>query len=55
VSKQLANDSRVRAGDGQALVEYALLIAFVAIACIGVLAVLGTTVSSAIQAMADAF
>jgi Flp pilus assembly pilin Flp len=40
--------------DGQALVEYALIIAFVAIVCAGTLGVLGTTVDAAIQSAVSA-
>ena len=41
--------------DGQALVEYALIIAFVAIACTATLGLLGTTVDAAIQGAVSAF
>lgn len=55
VSKQNGTRIRARAEGGQALVEYALIIAFVAIVCAGVLGALGTGVSGIIQQVADAF
>lgn len=55
MSKQIHTETRAAADDGQALVEYALIIAFVAIVCAGVLGALGTGVSGIIQQVADAF
>ena len=40
--------------DGQALVEYAFIIAFVAIVCAATLGLLGTTVDAAIQGAVSA-
>ena len=55
MSKQIETATRGPAEGGQALVEYALIIAFVAIVCAGVLGALGTGVSGIIQQVADAF
>jgi Flp pilus assembly pilin Flp len=55
VSNRNGTESRAHAEGGQALVEYALIIAFVAIVCAGVLGALGTGVSGIIQQMASAF
>jgi len=55
VSKHLAAKQRQLFEEGQALVEYALIIAFVAIVCAALLGALGTGVSSIIQQVADAF
>ena len=54
VSKQNGTETSAQAEGGQALVEYALIIAFVAIVCAAVLGALGTGVSGIIQQMADA-
>ena len=43
-----ANDQR-----GQALVEYALILFFIAIVCVGVLTTLGTGVRDVLQSIAD--
>lgn len=51
----IGNQLSARREDGQALVEYALIIAFVAIACAATLGVLGTTVDAAIQGAVNAF
>ena len=51
----IGNQLSARRDDGQALVEYALIIAFVAIACAATLGVLGTTVDAAIQGAVNAF
>ena len=40
--------------DGQALVEYALILALIAVVCIGALQVLGTNVEAKLQEIADA-
>ena len=55
MSDQVGTKPRRRVDDGQALVEYALIIAFVAIVCAALLGALGTGVSSIIQQVADAF
>jgi len=41
--------------DGQALVEYALIIMLVALVCIAALTAIGTTVSGLLSAVAGAF
>jgi Flp pilus assembly pilin Flp len=51
----IVNRSNASHEDGQALVEYALIIAFVAIACTATLGLLGTTVDAAIQGAVSAF
>lgn len=38
---------------GQALVEYALILFFIAIVCVGVLTTLGESVSNVLQSVAD--
>jgi pilus assembly protein Flp/PilA len=40
--------------DGQALVEYGLILALVAVVCLGVLATLGTGVQGILQTISDA-
>jgi pilus assembly protein Flp/PilA len=40
--------------DGQALVEYALILALIAVVCIGALQVLGTNVEAKLQEIATA-
>lgn len=40
--------------EGQSLVEYALVLVLIAIAVIGILAVLGTNISAVFQRVADA-
>ena len=54
MSKQNGTETSAHAEGGQALVEYALIIAFVAIVCAAVLGALGRGVSGIIQQMADA-
>lgn len=44
----------VRDDGGQALVEYALILFFIAIVCIGVLTVLGQNVSTVLNSVANA-
>jgi Flp pilus assembly pilin Flp len=41
--------------EGQALVEYALILALVSVAAIGTLQILGTDVNAALQAVVNAF
>jgi pilus assembly protein Flp/PilA len=41
--------------EGQSLVEYALVLVLIAIAVIGILAVLGTNIAGVFQRIADAF
>ena len=55
MSNRNGTTSRAHAEGGQALVEYALIIAFVAIVCAGVLGALGTGVDGIIQQVAGAF
>ena len=50
----ITNRLHARREDGQALVEYAFIIAFVAIVCAATLGVLGTTVDAAIQGAVNA-
>jgi Flp pilus assembly pilin Flp len=40
--------------EGQALVEYALILSLIAVVCIGVLTALGTGVQAQLQAIVDA-
>jgi Flp pilus assembly pilin Flp len=44
---------RQRDEDGQALVEYALILGLIAVCAIGALQLLGTNVSSVLQTIAD--
>ena len=44
--------AKMRAEDGQALVEYALILFLVALVCVGSLSAIGVSVSAAINAMA---
>lgn len=43
---------RMRGEEGQALVEYALILFLVALVCVGSLSAIGVSVSAAINAMA---
>jgi Flp pilus assembly pilin Flp len=43
--------SSLRRGEGQALVEYALIIAFVALATVGALTLVGTSVNNLLNAV----
>jgi Flp pilus assembly pilin Flp len=52
VQAQLA--SGVRREEGQALVEYALILFLIAVVCIAVLTTLGTRVRDTLQSIADA-
>ena len=45
--------SKFQREDGQALVEYALILALVAIVAIGALSVLGTNISTQLKNIAD--
>jgi pilus assembly protein Flp/PilA len=45
--------SKFQREDGQALVEYALILALIAVVSIGVLTALGTGVSAELQKIAD--
>jgi pilus assembly protein Flp/PilA len=45
---------RLRREDGQALVEYALILFLIAVVCIGVLTALGEGVSATLQSIVDA-
>lgn len=44
--------AKMRAEEGQALVEYALILFLVALVCVGSLSAIGVSVSAAINAMA---
>jgi pilus assembly protein Flp/PilA len=44
----------LRSEDGQALVEYGLILALVAVVCIAALTALGVNVAAQLQAIADA-
>jgi pilus assembly protein Flp/PilA len=43
----------VREDDGQAMVEYALILALVSVASLAILSILGTNVSSVFQQISD--
>jgi pilus assembly protein Flp/PilA len=45
---------RLRREEGQALVEYALILFLIAVVCIAVLSTLGTRVKNTLQSIADA-
>lgn len=47
--------SRIRDSQGQALVEYALIIAFVALAAVGALTLVGTSVNNLLNAVVGGF
>jgi pilus assembly protein Flp/PilA len=44
--------NRFRSDDGQALVEYALILLLVALVCVGALQLVGTNVNNALNAIA---
>jgi pilus assembly protein Flp/PilA len=46
--------ARIRREDGQALVEYALILALIAVVAIGALTAIGTGVDGILNAIADA-
>ena len=46
--------ARAQSEEGQALAEYGLIVALIAVVCIGVLGVLGLAVSGNLQTIADA-
>ena len=52
VQAQMA--SGLRREEGQALVEYALILFLIAVVCIAVLTTLGTRVQATLQSIADA-
>ncbi len=52
--KSFTNLEELRSEEGQALVEYGLILALVAVVCIAALTALGLNVASQIQAIADA-
>jgi pilus assembly protein Flp/PilA len=52
--RRFANLEELRSEDGQALVEYGLILALVAVVCIAALTTLGVNVAAQIQAIADA-
>ena len=47
--------ANLRKDEGQALVEYALILFLIALVSIGVLSVLGTKVSTVLQSVVDGF
>jgi pilus assembly protein Flp/PilA len=53
-SKVFARVEGLRSEDGQALVEYGLILALVAVVCIAALTALGVNVAAQIQSIADA-
>ena len=53
-SKSFARFEELRSEDGQALVEYALILALIAVVSIAALTALGTGVSTQLQAIATA-
>jgi pilus assembly protein Flp/PilA len=53
-TKSFTRFEELRSEEGQALVEYGLILALVAVVCIGALTALGVSVSGQIQAIADA-
>jgi Flp pilus assembly pilin Flp len=53
--KSFARFEELRSEEGQALVEYALILALIAVVSIGVLTTLGTSVRDQLQAIVDAF
>jgi pilus assembly protein Flp/PilA len=53
-SKVFARVEELRSEEGQALVEYGLILALVAVVCIAALTALGVNVAAQIQAIADA-
>jgi pilus assembly protein Flp/PilA len=53
-SKVFARVDELRSEEGQALVEYGLILALVAVVCIGALTALGVNVAAQIQAIANA-
>jgi pilus assembly protein Flp/PilA len=52
--RRFANLEELRSEDGQALVEYGLILALVAVVCIAALTALGINVAAQLQAIADA-
>jgi pilus assembly protein Flp/PilA len=53
-TKSFARFEELRSEEGQALVEYALILALVAVFCIGALTALGGSVSGALTAISTA-
>ena len=53
-TKSFARFEELRSEEGQALVEYGLILALVAVVCITALTALGVNVAAQIQAIADA-
>ncbi len=53
-SKVFARVEELRSEEGQALVEYGLILALVAVVCIAALTALGVNVAAQIPAIADA-
>lgn len=46
---------RLRRDDGQAMVEYALIVALISVAAVGLFAAIGTDITGAFQKVVDAF
>jgi pilus assembly protein Flp/PilA len=53
-TKSFAHFEELRSEEGQALVEYGLILALVAVVCIAALTALGVNVAAQLQAIADA-
>jgi Flp pilus assembly pilin Flp len=53
-SKSFARIEELRSEEGQALVEYALILALIAVVSLGALTALGVNVAAQLQAIADA-
>jgi pilus assembly protein Flp/PilA len=53
-TKSFARFEELRSEEGQALVEYALILALIAVVSIAALTALGVSVSTQLQAIADA-
>jgi Flp pilus assembly pilin Flp len=52
--KSFSRFEELRSEEGQALVEYALILSLIAVVCIGVLTALGLGVQGQLQAIVDA-
>ena len=51
--KSFARLEELRSEEGQALVEYGLILALIAVVCIGALTALGVNVAAQLQTIAD--
>jgi pilus assembly protein Flp/PilA len=54
VMRSFAHVEELRSEDGQALVEYALILSLIAVVCIGALTLLGTNVQGVLNNIAGA-